>query len=113
MEIAPAIMPFLIFTQSLTTGYYLKFENLPVYFRPFYYVSIFRLTFQGFCYNEFTDMPDLNCRDPLKCVNPLNDFEDSFEMSMFLLVLFAVVYNVLSIVSLVIKRYIRRAKIDY
>lgn len=107
IQIAPAILPFFIFTQALAGGYYIKIESLPVYFKPFYYISIYRYTFQSLTYNEFVDLPDKECHDPIKCKDPLSEFHDSFFMSVFSLFIYSLINIFLCYVCLKIKTILR------
>lgn len=108
IEAAPAILPFFILTQSMTGGYIIKVEDIPVYFKFFYYISIYRYTYQSFLYNEFTDEIDLDCHDPEMCKDPLSNIENSFAMNMTVLIIISCVLLVLTYLLVVVKKALRQ-----
>lgn len=108
LEVAPAVMPFFMLTQALSGGYYIKLKSLPDYFKPFYYISIYRFTFQALTYNEFTDLPEMNCHDPIKCMNPLDEFTDTYLDSVLYLLIYSVANILICYVVLKIKVYLRK-----
>ena len=108
IELAPSILPPFIFTQALAGGFYIKFQSIPKYFYPFYYLSIYRYTYQSFIHIEFTDMSDLECKDPLKCVNPLNDITDSYQLSLLCLGLYTLACYLLTLFVINLKAFLRK-----
>ncbi len=108
-EIAPAIFPIFIFTQALTSGFFVNMKDIPYLFYPFKYISTFRYSYQGLAYNEFIDN-DMNCTDPIKCKLPTDDFEESLELSMIILAILAVFNNIVSCIALKVKSTLRRKR---
>ena len=108
-EIAPAIFPIFIFTQALTSGFFVNMNDIPYIFYPFKYISVFRYSYQGLAYNEFTDN-DLDCLDPVKCYLPTNDFQESMQLSLIILAVIAIFNNVVSCIALKVKSSLRRKR---
>ena len=110
-EIAPAIFPILIFTQTLTSGYFVSQKDIPSFLLPFYYISIFRYSYQSLAINEYTDN-DVGCGNPddPKCRLPTEDFTDSLAYSIYSLLVITVVNNFISCIALKIKAISRLNK---
>ncbi len=108
-ELAPAIFPIFIFTQALTSGFFVNMDNIPYIFYPFKYISVFRYSYQGFAYNEFIDN-DLNCNNKIKCRLPTDDFPESLEVSLLILAIIAIFNNIVSCIALKIKSELRRKR---
>ena len=111
-ELAPAIFPILIFTQTLTSGYFVSQKDIPSIFLPFKYISIFRYSYQSLALNEFTNN-DLNCKfddDHPKCRLPTDDFNDTLAYSIWALIVIALVNNFISCIALKLKALNRLKK---
>jgi len=108
-EIAPAIFPIFIFTQALTSGFFVNMNDIPYIFYPFKYISVFRYSYQGLAWNEFTDN-DLECTDYIKCKLPTEDFPETLEWSLIILAIIAIFNNVVSCIALKIKSSLRRKR---
>lgn len=110
-EIAPAIFPILIFTQTLTSGYFVSQKDIPSFLKPFYYISIFRYSYQSLAINEYTDN-DVGCDNPNdpKCRLPTEDFSDSLAYSIYCLLIITIVNNFISCIALKIKAISRLNK---
>lgn len=110
-EIAPAIFPILIFTQTLTSGYFVSQKDIPAIFSPFFYISIFRYSYQSLAINEYTNN-DVGCNDldNPKCRLPIEDFSDSLSYSIYALIIIAVINNIISCIALKMKALSRLNK---
>jgi len=108
-EIAPAIFPIFIFTQALTSGFFVNMNDIPYIFYPFKYISVFRYSYQGLAWNEFTNN-DLDCTDYIKCKLPTDDFPESLELSLIILAIIAIFNNLVSCIALKIKSSLRRKR---
>jgi ABC-type multidrug transport system ATPase subunit/ABC-type multidrug transport system permease subunit len=110
-EIAPAIFPILIFTQTLTSGYFVSQKDIPNFLLPFYYISIFRYSYQSLAINEYTDN-DVGCgnSDDPKCRLPTEDFSDSLAYSIYCLLIITIINNFISCIALKIKAISRLNK---
>jgi hypothetical protein len=111
MLLLPAIFPFLLYTQIQSSGYFVTQENTFILFYPFKYFSIFRYSYQSLCYNEFNDInvkSDFDCNDNSKCALPMDNFTEGMFWSVFPMVIMAVIMNILSIITLKLKVYLRK-----
>jgi len=106
MELVPTMFPLLIFSQMMTSGYFVNIKNIPYWFYPFKYISLFRYSYQALAYNEFDHNTDLDCNDPKVCIIPTVDFEESKELSVLLLFLIAIANNIATCVVLKVKAYL-------
>jgi hypothetical protein len=55
----------------LFSGYFVNQDNIPIFLKPFEYVSLFKYGFQVFVYNEYKGI-DINCpgrEDPVAELN--------------------------------------------
>jgi ABC-type multidrug transport system ATPase subunit len=107
-QIIPAVFPLLLYTQIISSGYFVSQSNIPYVFYPFKYISLFRYTYQALSWNEFTDIGDLNCHNPVKCQLPLDDFSEGLFMSIVCLGIILVFNTFISIVSLKVKVWLRK-----
>jgi ABC-type multidrug transport system ATPase subunit len=107
-EIIPAIVPLLLYVQTISSGYFISQSNIPYVFYPFKYISLFRYTFQALCWNEFEDIGDLDCHDPIRCESPMNDFNEGLIMSVVSLGVIVVFNLIISITSLKVKVLLRK-----
>jgi len=105
LELIPTIFPVLIFTQILTSGFFINIRDIPYVFYPFKYISLFRYSYQALVYNEFDNNTDLDCHDPQKCILPMSDFPESKELSIIILFIIAFLMNILTCITLKVKAY--------
>jgi ABC-type multidrug transport system ATPase subunit len=107
-EIIPAVFPLLLYTQMISSGFFVSQNNTPYVFYPFKYISLFRYTYQALAWNEFEDIGDLDCNDPIKCELPMDDFHEGLMMSVVCLGIIVVFNIVISIASLKAKVMLRK-----
>lgn len=110
-EILPTLSPFIIFAQTLCSGYFVKQSAIPDVLLPIFYTSIFRYAYQILSYNEYSTL-QYNCTDPVQCDNPL-DFPESMEASIMALVLLTCALLILSILGLYVVVSYRRRRSKY
>lgn len=71
-QVAVASTPVLIIPFMLFAGFFVNQNNIPVFLRPFEYISLFKYGYQVFMYNEYDGL-DVGCggaqRDPIKEMN--------------------------------------------
>jgi len=65
-QVAVAATPILMIPFMLFAGFFVNQDNIPVFLKPFEYISLFKYGYQVFMFNEYDDL-DLGCttRDPL------------------------------------------------
>ena len=98
---AVALTPVLVVPMMLFAGFFVGNDKIPVYLKPLGAISFFKYGFQSLCYNEYWDQT-LACEnesDATKSCAPLDElqFDESFELSVFLLVCLIVGFNAIAL----------------
>ncbi len=99
LTLAISLIPVLIAPFVLMSGFFVNTNNLLWVFKPIEYLSIFKYTYQATYTNEMQDLPPFHCTHPC---NPLAEagFNESLTDNFFILAGLAVLYRLLSYVSL-------------
>lgn len=78
LEVAPSVLGPVLFLQTMAGGYFLKYDDLPIFLKPIYYISIYKYSLEPLYLIEFTDMDNLECNNPAICENPIDLVDVSF-----------------------------------
>lgn len=98
LEFALALVPALLVPLVVLTGFFVSQDNIPWYFGPFEYISLFKWVFQGTAQNEF-DQLDLACGT--HCLDKLEFQQKDWQTSMLALALIAIGTRVLAYIGIV------------
>ena len=105
-DLIPTLFPVIVFTQILTSGYFINVKDIPAIFYPFKYISLFRYSYQALIYNEFEHIEDFKCLNPELCIDPRKDFPESKVVSIIVLAGLAFFFNVVACLTLKLKAYL-------
>lgn len=110
LEVAPSILGPVLFLQTMAGGYFLKYDDLPIFLKPIYYISIYKYSLEPLYLIEFTDMDNLQCNNPAICENPIDLVDVSFTWFSVILAGYSLIMIFLTYVTFKIKIEYRNYK---